>query len=214
MLVLATRNAGKHRELSELMAGAPFRLVSLEDVGVEQEVEETGDTFEANAGLKATTYARLTGLPALADDSGLEVDALGGEPGVRSSRYAGQEATDPDRVAFLLEKLQNEGKGPWPARFRCVIAIAWGPEDLEFHTGECEGFIIDEPRGSSGFGYDPVFLLPDRGKTMAELSTDKKNLVSHRSRAARKAVDALKRRFRNTPFPSTGEGSHQGDFGR
>ena len=106
MLVLATRNAGKLRELSELMAGASFRLVSLDDIGVEQEVEETGDTFEANAGLKATTYARLTGLPTLADDSGLEVDALGGEPGVRSSRYAGEEATDADRVAFLLEKLQ------------------------------------------------------------------------------------------------------------
>lgn len=195
MLVLATRNAGKLRELYELMAGVSFRLVSLDDVGVDQEVEETGDTFEANAGLKATTYARLTGLPTLADDSGLEVDALGGEPGVRSSRYAGEEATDADRVAFLLEKLQNnEDNGPWPARFRCVIAIAWSPEDLEFHTGECEGFIIDEPRGSSGFGYDPVFLLPDPGKTMAELTTDNKNLVSHRSRAAKKAVDALNRR--------------------
>ena len=195
MLVLATRNAGKLRELSELMAGALFRLVSLDDVGVEQEVEETGDTFEANASLKATIYARLTGLPTLADDSGLEVDALGGEPGVRSSRYAGEEATDADRVAFLLEKLQNnEDKGPWPARFRCVIAIAWGAEDLEFHAGECEGLIIDEPRGSSGFGYDPVFLLPDLGMTMAELSPDEKNRVSHRSRAAKKAVDALKRR--------------------
>ena len=194
MLVLATRNAGKLRELSELMAGASFRLVSLDDIGVEQEVEETGDTFEANAGLKATTYARLTGLPTLADDSGLEVDALGGEPGVRSSRYAGEEATDADRVAFLLEKLQyNEDKGPWPARFRCVIAIAWGTEDLEFHTGECEGFIIDEPRGSSGFGYDPVFLLPGLGMTMAELSPDEKNRVSHRSQAAKKAVGALKK---------------------
>ncbi|MDA1347364.1 MAG: RdgB/HAM1 family non-canonical purine NTP pyrophosphatase [Chloroflexi bacterium] len=194
ILVLATRNAGKLRELSELMAGAAFRLVSLDDVGVEQEVEETGDTFEGNASLKAMTYARLTGLPTLADDSGLEVDALGGEPGIRSSRYAGEDATDADRVAFLLAKLQNESKGPWPARFRCVIAIAWGAEDLEYHSGDCEGVIIDEPRGLSGFGYDPVFLLPGLGMTMAELSTDQKNRISHRSRAAGKAVEALKKR--------------------
>ena len=194
LLVLATRNPGKLRELSELMAGAPLKLISLEDAGISQDVEETGDTFEVNASLKASTYAWLSGLPTLADDSGLEVAALGGDPGVTSSRYAGDGATDAERVAFLLGKLQNEGDGPWPARFRCVIAIAWAQDELELHAGECEGLIIDEPRGSSGFGYDPVFLIPELGKTMAELSPDEKNRVSHRSRAARKAVEALKKR--------------------
>ena len=116
-LVVATRNPGKLRELSRLMAGAPFKLLSLTDVHVDTDVEETGETFVDNAALKASTYSHLSGLPALADDSGLEVDALGGEPGVRSSRYAGDDATDADRVAFLLRKLHNEGAGPWPARF-------------------------------------------------------------------------------------------------
>ena len=193
-LVIATRNPGKFRELSDLMAGAPFELVSLADVGVGADVEETGETFEANAALKASTYARLSGLPTLADDSGLEVDALGGEPGVLSSRYAGDDANDTDRVAFLLGKLQNKGAGPWRARFRCVISIAWTPDDVKFHAGACEGMIIEEPRGSNGFGYDPVFLVPELGRTMAELSSAEKNRMSHRSRAARKAVGALRKR--------------------
>ena len=193
-LLIATRNAGKIKEISGLIAGAPFQTVSLADVGVDREVEETGETLEANATLKALTYARLSGLPTLADDSGLEVDALGGEPGVRSSRYAGDDATDADRVAFLLGRLQNEGGGPWRARFRCVIAIAWSRDDLEFLTGVCEGMIIDAPRGSNGFGYDPVFLIPELGRTMAELSPTEKNRVSHRGMAVRKAAAALRSR--------------------
>ena len=193
-LLIATRNAGKLREISGLIAGAPFRTVSLAHVGIDREVEETGDTFEANATLKASTYARLSGLPTLADDSGLEVDALGGEPGVRSARYAGDDATDADRVAFLLGRLQNEGAGPWPARFRCVIAIAWRHDDIELHTGVCEGVVIDSPRGSSGFGYDPVFLIAELGRTMAELSQAEKNRVSHRGMAVRKAAAALRSR--------------------
>ena len=193
-LLIATRNAGKLKEISGLVAGAPFRTVSLADVGIDREVEETGETFEANATLKASTYARLSGLPTLADDSGLEVDALGGEPGVRSARYAGGDATDADRVAFLLGRLQNEGAGPWPARFRCVIAIAWRHDDVELHTGICEGAVIDSPRGSNGFGYDPVFLIPEIGRTMAELSQPEKNQISHRGMAVRKAAAALRSR--------------------
>ena len=193
-LLIATRNAGKLKEISGLIAGTLLRTVSLADVGVDREVEETGETFEANAALKASTYARLSGLPTLADDSGLEVDALDGEPGVRSSRYAGDEATDADRVAFLLGRLQNEGRGPWRARFRCVIAIAWGHDEVELHPGVCEGMVIDTPRGSNGFGYDPVFLIPELGRTMAELSPAEKNQVSHRGAAVRKAAAALRSR--------------------
>ena len=193
-LLIATRNAGKLEEISRLIAGASIQTVSLADVGVDREVDETGETFEANSTLKASTYARLSGLPTLADDSGLEVDALGGEPGVRSSRYAGDDATDADRVAFLLGRLQNEGRGPWRACFRCVIAIAWRHDDVELHAGVCEGVVIDTPRGSNGFGYDPVFLIPDLGRTMAELSPAEKNRVSHRGMAVRKAAAALRSR--------------------
>ena len=194
-LLIATRNVGKLEEISRLIAEAPIQTVSLADVEVDREVDETGETFEANSTLKASTYARLSGLPTLADDSGLEVDALGGEPGVRSSRYAGDDATDADRVAFLLGRLQNEGRGPWRARFRCVIAIAWRHDDVELHAGVCEGMVIDTPRGSKGFGYDPVFLIPDLGRTMAELSPAEKNRVSHRGMAVRKAAAALKSRY-------------------
>jgi XTP/dITP diphosphohydrolase len=193
-LLIATRNKGKLKELTALLAGVPFVLVSLDEAGIKDDVEETGATLEENAVLKATTYARLSGLPTLADDSGLEVDALGGEPGVRSSRYAGEGATDAQRIAFLLKKLQNIPEERWSARFRCVIAIAWPSEPLELFTGECPGRIISQPRGSNGFGYDPAFLLPQLGKTMAELSTEEKNQLSHRSVAARKAAAALRRR--------------------
>jgi len=194
-LLLATTNRGKLAELYALLDDAPFTLESLADVGIEQDVDEVGATLEENATLKATTYARLSGLPALADDSGLEVDALGGEPGPLSSRYAGHGVTDADRIAFLLGKLENIPEERWTARFRCVIAIAWRRERVELFTGECRGRIIRESRGSNGFGYDPVFLLPDLGKTMAELPHEEKNRVSHRSAAVRKAATSLKNRM-------------------
>lgn len=191
-LLVATRNRGKLAELNALLAGVPFALVSLDDVGIDMDVEETGATLEENATLKAETYARMSGLPTLADDSGLEVDALGGEPGPLSARYAGEGASDRQRIAFLLEKLENTSESPWNARFRCVIAIAWPSEPTELHSGTCLGRIVRQPRGSSGFGYDPVFLLQDIGKTMAELSPEDKNRISHRSVAARKAAASLK----------------------
>jgi XTP/dITP diphosphohydrolase len=193
-LLIATRNIGKLRELVDLLGDVPFELVSLNDVGIDDEVEETGDTFEENAALKAETYARLSSLPTLADDSGLEVDALGGEPGVRSARYAGDDASDTDRIAFLLGKLENVPQEQWSARFRCVIALSWPGEPTEFHPGACEGMIVSEPRGSNGFGYDPVFLFSKMGKTMAELTSDEKNGISHRSVAAQSAAKALANR--------------------
>ena len=201
-LLIGTGNPGKLKELSALLADVPFELISLVDAGIDHDVEETGATFEENAMLKAETYCRLSGLPVLADDSGLEVEALGGEPGVRSSRYAGDDADDARRIAFLLDKLSVTPPDRRHARFRCVIAIAWPRHQprseetqlVELHQGECSGRIIDSPRGSFGFGYDPIFLLPEYSKTMAELTAQEKNDVSHRSIAARKAAESLRRK--------------------
>ena len=193
-LLIATRNPGKLRELTPLLAGCPLKLVSLDDVGVDVDVQETGSTFEENAILKADTYSRLAGMVTLADDSGLEVDALRGEPGVMSSRYAGEGASDQERIAFLLRKLDNIPEDRRKARFRCVIAVARPGAQTELYPGECQGTIIGAPRGRNGFGYDPVFLLPELGCTMAELSEEEKDRVSHRGIAARKAVAALRLR--------------------
>ena len=190
-LLVATRNHGKLRELSDLLGSVPFELVSLADAGIEVDVEETGHTFEDNAVLKAETYRDLSGMLTLADDSGLEVDALGGEPGVRSARYAGPDATDSDRIQLLLKNLQSTPEATWAAQFTCVIAIASPGEETRLFPGSCRGRIVREPRGENGFGYDPVFLFPDLGLTMAELTPEQKNEVSHRALAVRKAANAL-----------------------
>ncbi len=183
-LLIATRNRGKLREYRRLLEGLPLELVTLDDVDVDLDVEETGETFEANARLKAEAYARASGLPTLADDSGLEVDALGGAPGVRSARYGAPEArSDEDRYRLLLRRLEGVPEEARTARFVCVVAFA-DPRAGVLRTarGTCEGRIARAPRGRHGFGYDPVFLLPD-GRTMAELSPEEKNRISHRARA-------------------------------
>ncbi len=195
-LLIATRNAGKLRELSELLGDLPHELVSLDDVGILREVEETGRTFEENAALKAEAYCKLSGLLTLADDSGLEVDALGGEPGVRSARYAGADATDAQRVDALLRNLGDAAPQDRSARFRCVIAIAAPRRRTELYSGSCEGRIVSEPRGLNGFGYDPIFHFTELGMTMAELPPETKNRVSHRSEAVKKAARALRSRHR------------------
>jgi len=191
-LLLATNNKGKAREYKNLLSGVPFELVTPAEVGISTEVAEVGKSFEENARLKATTLARESGLLALADDSGLEVDALGGEPGTLSARYAGEGASDEDRANYLLTKLEGVPQEKRTARFRCVIAIATPEGDVELCSGECDGFIALEPRGEGGFGYDPVFYLPELGKTMAELTLETKNKISHRGRAAQKASQLLK----------------------
>ena len=191
-LLVATRNPGKMVELRELLDGIPFQLTSLDDEGVADEVEETGATFEENARLKASVYASMTGLLTLADDSGLEVDALDGEPGVHSARYGGSGLSDEDRVELLLKNMKDV---PWEkraGRFRCIISILSPSRDLGMVTGVVEGIIQYEPKGDNGFGYDPVFYLPHLGKTTAELSLEEKNLLSHRGQAARKAAGLLK----------------------
>ncbi len=191
-LLIASRNKGKLRELTELLGDVHYELVSLDDLGIHQEVEETGSTFEENAILKAVTYCELAGLMTLADDSGLEIDALDGEPGVRSARYAGPNVTDTERIEFLLGKLDGTPPDTWTARFRCVIAIAEPGRPTELHSGSCEGRIVSRPRGDNGFGYDPIFHFSEIGLTMAELSAEQKNWLSHRAEAARKAARALR----------------------
>jgi len=194
-LLLATNNKGKVREYKHMLKDLPFELVSPAEVGINTEVEEIGGSLEENAILKATTLARESQLLTLADDSGLEVDALGGEPGGLSARYAGEGASDEDRVNYLLSRLKDVPEGKRSARFRCVIAIAGAEGEVEICSGECHGVITLEPRGEEGFGYDPIFYLPELGKTMAELSLEEKNGVSHRGRAVREAINLLRRKY-------------------
>lgn len=193
-LLLATNNSGKIREFTNLLKGIPYEIVTPAELGIITEVEETGETFEENARLKATTFTAESRLLSLADDSGLEVDALGGEPGPLSHRYAGEVASDADRIDFLLEKLKDVPEDKRTARFRCVIAIASPDGTLELCSGECPGVITTEPRGRNGFGYDPVFYVTELGKTMAELTPEEKNRISHRARAAEKARELLMKR--------------------
>lgn len=190
-LLIATHNQGKIREYQTLLAGLPLTVTSLKAEGIDHDVEETGETFSENACLKAATYARMAGIWTWADDSGLEVDALGGRPGVYSARYAGPGATDRDRYEKLLTELQQSAEGPWTARFRCVVAIALPNQEIYTVEETVEGLITDQPRGEHGFGYDPVFLLPELGKTMAELPAAVKNQISHRGKAAQKAKALL-----------------------
>ena len=191
-LLLATNNPGKIRELTSLLEGTPFVVATPESEGISLDVEETGSTFEDNAILKAAAFARASGLCAMADDSGLEVDALGGEPGVYSARYAGPDATDEELVRYLLGKLAGIEWKKRSARFRSVVALAHPGGEVQLFDGACEGIVALEPRGDKGFGYDPIFYIPDLGKHMAELDMDEKNGISHRGKAARKALEYLK----------------------
>ena len=183
-LLLATNNQGKLRELRSLLTDlVGVELVSPKDIGLELIVEEVGETYAENAALKAKAFANASGLIALADDSGLEVDALDGAPGLYSARYAPKVgATDADRREYLLQNLTGKPR-PWTARFRATIAVAIPNGSVQFAAGICEGEISLEERGTGGFGYDPIFVLAGMHKTMAEFSEEEKNLVSHRARA-------------------------------
>ncbi len=190
-LLIGTRNSGKFAEIQALLAETRIELVSLSDIGLELTVDEVGATYRENAALKAQAYARASGLITLADDSGLEVDALDGAPGLYSSRYAPQPgATDADRRVHLLKNLSGHPR-PWRARFCCVVALATPEGDTQFTEGACPGEIIPEERGQFGFGYDPIFLVEGKGLTMAELPMDEKNALSHRARAVKAAVPLL-----------------------
>lgn len=194
LVMLATRNAGKLEELSAMLQRGRFRLVGPEYVAKLPRVTEDGATFTANARKKAIHYSRHASHLVIADDSGLEIDALGGEPGVRSARLGGSGASDNDRVWLVLRKMEGV---PWEkrtARFHCVIAIALKGEVLATFHGSCEGIIALEPAGSDGFGYDPIFFFPPMNRTFAEMSRIEKELVSHRGQALQRAVAWLHER--------------------
>jgi XTP/dITP diphosphohydrolase len=180
-LVIATGNMGKLREYRELLAGTGFELVAFDS-----EVDEVGETYAENAGLKAETACSRSGLPSLGDDSGVEVEALGGFPGLRSARLG---PTQEDRTAELLRRLEDKPR-PWHARFVCVIALAAPSHPTRFFEGECRGEIVPEWRGEAGFGYDPVFLVPGTGKTFGEMTPEEKRLYSHRARAVRALLES------------------------
>jgi XTP/dITP diphosphohydrolase len=182
-LVIATRNRKKFEEMVAILRGVRADMESLDAFSGLAPVPEAGDTFEENARAKALGYARATGQWALADDSGLEVDALGGLPGVRSSRWGGQEGNDRLNNETLMKALAAHPRDTWTARYRCLMALAAPERVLAVTEGSCEGRITDRPAGSNGFGYDPYFWLPDRGCTMAQLDAAEKNRLSHRYRA-------------------------------
>jgi XTP/dITP diphosphohydrolase len=183
-LVIATGNSGKVVEIRTLLGNAQLNFRSLSEFPEIRSVEESGSTYEENAVLKATAYARQTGLWALADDSGLEVDALNGAPGLYSARYAGENASDSDRVAFLLQELESLKNMNRDACFVCVAALADSTSAVrKIGYGICEGRLTDRPKGASGFGYDPIFIPQGYEKTFAELPPDIKNVISHRARA-------------------------------
>ena len=184
-VVLATTNPNKVREIRALLDGVPVEIVGLDLVARIEPPEETGTTFEENAALKARYYAAATGLPAIAEDSGLEIDALGGQPGVESARFGGVDATYPEKFAKLYAMLDAAGGRDSAARFVCAVALAEG-DDVRFAArGTVEGRIGPEPRGTHGFGYDPIFFYPPEGRTLAEVSDDIKRAVSHRGAAFR-----------------------------
>ena len=196
-ILVATHNAGKLEEIQALLNDLPVELVTPAHLNLDLAIEETGNTYAENAALKAVAYARASGLLSLADDSGLEVDALDGLPGLHSARFAPWPgASDADRRMLLLQRLHTKAR-PWYARFRCIVAVASPLGEIQYAQGICPGEIIPEERGEKGFGYDPIFLIPERGKTMAELDMEEKNDLSHRGRAVRAASPILVQMLKN-----------------
>lgn len=190
-LLVATGNQGKLKEIREILSD--IEVLGLSDVGIECDVEETGTTFAENAYIKAFEISKRTGLPVLADDSGLEVEALGGRPGVYSARFAGEHATDDENVNKLLAELKDVPKDKRGARFACAMCLIF-PDGRKIETfgTSCPGIIIDSKRGENGFGYDPVFFAPEYGKTFSEMTMEEKNKVSHRKAALAALSEKLK----------------------
>ena len=194
-LLIATNNVGKVAEIKALLAEFDLTLFTPHDLGLSLEVSEDGQTYAENASKKALAFARAGNMVALADDSGLEVDALNGQPGLHSHRFCPiPNASDADRRRYMLERLQGKPR-PWAAHFRATVAIADLTGKVQLANGRCDGEIIPEERGSNGFGYDPIFFIPKLGRTMAELEMDEKNQLSHRARAVRNAIPILKTVF-------------------
>ena len=194
-LLIASNNAHKVEEFRRLLAGLPIDLVTPRDIGLEMEVEETGETFEDNARLKAQAFAKASGLPALADDSGIEVDALDGRPGVRSARFGGPGLDDAGRTRLLLREMAEVPDGRRSCRYRVVLVLADPEGGEEIVEGRCEGVVARAIVGSNGFGYDPIFYVPEFGKTIAELEPAQKDAISHRGKATREMARILAVRY-------------------
>lgn len=193
--VAATGNKGKLNEIKEILSGLPFEIVSMAEAGVYDEIEETGSTFEENALIKASAVSKITKELVMADDSGLEVDYLNGKPGIYSSRFAGEGASDEDRKKKLLELLEGVPFEKRAARFVCSVAVVF-PDGRSFTVkGTCEGYIGEKPAGANGFGYDPLFYVPGFNMTAAEMDTEIKNRISHRGKALRMMVEELKKGY-------------------
>lgn len=190
-IVIATQNKGKAKDFETLLAPLGYEVLTLKDVAEDLDIEETGTTFEANAILKAEGVAQILGIPVIADDSGLEIDALDGEPGVYSARYAGGEKSDDANIEKVLEKLAQVPDTERTARFRCVLAVAAPSEETITFSGSCEGEILRLRRGDNGFGYDPIFYVPSQERAMAELEPQEKAAISHRGQALRKLSEAM-----------------------
>jgi len=194
-LLIATTNPGKIREIKAILSPLNGNLLSARELSLDLDVKEVGETYLENARIKATAYLRASGIPSLADDSGLEVDVLNGAPGLYSARFSAKDnATDADRRGYLLQQLQDKPR-PWTAQFHCTAILALPDGDFIQSTGTCDGIIIPEERGSGGFGYDPIFFLPEYSATMAELPAELKNQISHRAQALRGMIPLIKQRL-------------------
>ncbi len=190
--IIATHNPGKVKEFKEILEPRGYDVKSLAEIGFTEEIEETGHTFEENAILKAEAVAKAVNKMVIADDSGLSIDNLGGRPGVYSARYAGEQKDDQANIEKVLSELKGIEKEQRTARFRCALAVSIPGEETKTVEGHVEGYIAEEPRGEYGFGYDPIFIVKDKDKTMAELTSDEKNKISHRADALKKLSKLLK----------------------
>ncbi|MEC0521671.1 XTP/dITP diphosphatase [Bacillus inaquosorum] len=189
--IIATHNPGKVKEFKEILEPKGYDVKSLAEIGFTEEIEETGHTFEENAILKAEAVAKAVNKMVIADDSGLSIDNLGGRPGVYSARYAGEQKDDQANIDKVLSELKGIEKEQRTARFRCALAVSIPGEETKTVEGHVEGYIAEESRGEYGFGYDPIFIVKDKDKTMAELTSDEKNKISHRADALKKLSKLL-----------------------
>ncbi|MBU8805647.1 XTP/dITP diphosphatase [Bacillus subtilis] len=189
--IIATHNPGKVKEFKEILEPRGYDVKSLAEIGFTEEIEETGHTFEENSILKAEAVAKAVNKMVIADDSGLSIDNLGGRPGVYSARYAGEQKDDQANIEKVLSELKGIEKEQRTARFRCALAVSIPGEETKTVEGHVEGYIAEEPRGEYGFGYDPIFIVKDKDKTMAELTSDEKNKISHRADALKKLSKLL-----------------------
>lgn len=194
-VIMATSNQDKVREIRQILSGTGIEILSLKEAGIDPEIEETGTTFEENAAIKAETVRDLTGLLTIADDSGLVIDFLGGAPGIYSSRYMGEDTPYTEKNLAILKQLDGVADEKRSARFVCAMAIAWPDGHTDLFRGIMEGRIAYKIAGEGGFGYDPIFYLPDYGCTSAQLSAEEKNAISHRGKALRQAADLLKKQL-------------------